>query len=103
MIERNRIHVLVLSLLSATALLSACSERTSRSHYAATSEPADSSDLPEIVVTAHALAAPVDDPDDETPKTSNGASAPVPASIGKAAEATARKARASSGASDETG
>lgn len=103
MIERNRIHVLVLSLLSATALMSACSERTSRSNYAASSEPAASSDLPEIVVTAHALAAPVGDTDDGTSKASNDASEPVPASIGKAAEATAHKARASSGASDETG
>ena len=99
MIERNRISILLLSLLGATAALSACSERTSRTAQETISVTDASSDLPEIVITAHAVAEPLEEPRSETVQASKPR---VPADIDKS-EATPSRAHARNVGSDETG
>ena len=98
--ERNLCGALVLSLIGAGALLSACSEHASRSMQEASGASAANSDLPEIVVTAHAWAEPRDDSSNQRAQSSISDQESPPADFGRAAEA---KVRAPTDADDETG
>jgi hypothetical protein len=91
---RNRIYARALIAAALAAELAACSAQLSTSSTSNVPDPpAPDADLPVIVVTAHRLS-----PDERAEE-----GAQVASDVGKSPDATARKARAPSGAPNETG
>jgi Flp pilus assembly protein CpaB len=85
----------------AAVLLAACSAHSSTSSAARVPDPkAPDADLPEIVITAHALSP--DERLEESAQDSKAQELPVPADIARDQEATARKPRVTN-VSDESG
>jgi hypothetical protein len=108
--SRNRIPTHALSIAPARTLiaaalavgLAACNAQMSASSTSNVPDPpAPGADLPEIVVTAHALH-PGDGAEDAA-RDSKDRGLAVPADLAESRDATARKARVASGAADETG